>query len=119
MKLWPIAAVALIFASCPAESNNFYTAQELQTDCSDHSASSISSIRTLLCLHYIAGFVDGIRANEDPKRSAEKLWCFPKGITLGQARQVIEKYMRDNPQVLHLEAAGVAGLALLTAFPCK
>jgi hypothetical protein len=31
---------------------------------------------------------------------------------------VVEKYMRENPEMLHRSAAEIAAVALMFAFPC-
>jgi hypothetical protein len=47
------------------------------------------------------------------------LTCMPDGVGGVQFRLIIEKYLRDHPAILHLDAISVAGAALITAFPCK
>ena len=71
------------------------------------------------CVSYIQGFVGGIEAGDGSKVRDGRLWCFPDGATIKQARLVIEKYMRDNPQSIHRDADVIVGAALKLAFPCK
>jgi Rap1a immunity proteins len=40
-------------------------------------------------------------------------------VNVGQAQDVILKYLRDNPLSWHVSAALLASAALFEAFPCK
>jgi hypothetical protein len=71
------------------------------------------------CTQYVQGFLAGIEvAGYGGKTKDDKIWCLPEGATVGQARLVIEKYMRENPEALHQPASLITALALMLAFPC-
>lgn len=91
------------------------TGNKLEQFCS----SPTGSPGQLACVMYIQGFVGGIEAGDGTKVKDKRAWCFPDGSTVGQSKLVVQKYMRDNPQDLHNEAAVVVGIALVQAFPCK
>ena len=44
--------------------------------------------------------------------------CPPAGTTPTQARLIVEKYMRDHPEDLHLPAQDIVFAAAGPAFPC-
>jgi hypothetical protein len=44
--------------------------------------------------------------------------CIPNNLTGDQAKLIIEKFMKDNPQYMQLSAEMVAAHALVIAFPC-
>ena len=44
--------------------------------------------------------------------------CPPKGVTIGQSREVVLKYLRAKPQDLHLPFVLLAHRGLEAAFPC-
>jgi hypothetical protein len=46
------------------------------------------------------------------------LFCPPPGVTLGQAKAVIVKYLDDNPKQLHLPIVPLALNALSNQWPC-
>jgi hypothetical protein len=53
------------------------------------------------------------------QRSGAIKYCPPKdGLSVVQARLIVEKYMGEHPEDLHLEAGLSAAQALWDAFPC-
>jgi hypothetical protein len=105
----------MLLTSCTtAVAEGVFTANKLRQYCADRDAVSDAA-----CTEYIQGFVGGIGAADGSKEKDAKLWCFPKDATVGQARLVVEKYMRENPEILHKSASFITGTALLFAFPCK
>jgi hypothetical protein len=44
--------------------------------------------------------------------------CAPNGVTVGQVTAVVLKYMRENPQSLHLFGDAVIRTALINTWPC-
>ncbi len=77
------------------------------------------SAEDVACTQYIQGYVAGIEAGDGSKSKDARIWCFPKGATIGQARLVVEKYLHDRPEALHQNAGLLVGLALMLAFPCR
>ena len=75
----------------------------------------------LVCNTYIRGFDDGMLISSvafTPK--AKKRFCAPsKVIDLTQVRLIIDKFLREHPQILHFEAGVLGGLAISQAFPCN
>jgi hypothetical protein len=46
--------------------------------------------------------------------------CFPENIIgSGQAARIVEKFLRENPSVLHKDGAFLTMIAFDKAFPCK
>ena len=45
-------------------------------------------------------------------------FCTPKGMTNGQAFDIIRKYFATNPENRHLTAHGLIREALIEVFPC-
>jgi hypothetical protein len=50
---------------------------------------------------------------------ADKLICTPEGVRFGQMRDVVIKYLRDNPAQRHQSRFVLVLDALQAAFPCK
>lgn len=44
--------------------------------------------------------------------------CPPSGVTIGQVNDIIQKYLRDNPQHRHLAADVIVETVMKTRFPC-
>jgi len=45
--------------------------------------------------------------------------CYPESITTGQHIRIVMKFLKDNPEQLHLNEAYLIRAAALKAFPCK
>jgi len=99
-SLWPVSAFS-------AAGDTFFTGDMLYRYCSQSSES---------CTSYIAGVVDALIA----EGSAQKpLICLHDRTDLGQAVDVIAKYLRAHPEKRQANAASIATVALKHAFPCK
>lgn len=48
-----------------------------------------------------------------------KLFCSPDSVTVGQATDIVEKYLIDHPEERSEQAFIIAMNALKAAFPCK
>lgn len=47
------------------------------------------------------------------------MFCVPKGAMLMQLVRVVEKYLREHPEQLHIHQAALVTKALQVAFPCR
>jgi len=45
--------------------------------------------------------------------------CKPEGATVGQAIAITEKFLKANPEIWHMNAYDITGVALGQAWPCK
>jgi hypothetical protein len=106
-----VVCVALLIAT-PAHS---LTGAELYEGCSQRQ----EQMKSMLCDAYISGFIDGVVNGHFAEAYGNKLCNVEEGIEVTQGRLIIEKYMQDNPQYLHMQARFVAGRALQSAFGCK
>ena len=72
---------------------------------------------TTACLSFLHGAQEMHErmASDDYKR---RLFCPPDGITLGQSRLIVVKYLRENPNLLHLPFVSLVTLGLAKSFPC-
>ena len=71
------------------------------------------------CIAYVRGFVDGITLGHGLDRTSPTVYCpSATGLDADQARLIIQKYLRDHPESLHLEAGNLAANALTEAFSC-
>ncbi len=70
------------------------------------------------CRGFIVGAVDGMHYF-NLYLNLQNKFCFPKGVTSGQIRKVVVKYLEDNPQRLHEYYVPIIFSAMKEAFPCK
>jgi len=68
-----------------------------------------ASFRDGVCYGYVFGVFDVM---QDVKV------CEPVGVTGKQLTGIVRKYLKENPENLHLNAAFLVTLALSEVFPC-
>ncbi|HYD35905.1 MAG TPA: Rap1a/Tai family immunity protein [Vitreimonas sp.] len=66
--------------------------------------------------HYLEGV---LAAEEKREPDFTRFACVPSDVTIGQAVDVIKKYLLDNPDKRHFDANQLAHFALIQAWPCK
>ena len=79
------------------------TGSELLERCEDHDLSWADG--------WCTGYIQGVGNHPDA--------CIPEGVTNGQFRKVVEKFLRDNPAELHEEAGMLVFLVQLETWPCE
>jgi hypothetical protein len=67
-----------------------------------------------LAMYYVAGVLDALSLN-----ASNAPMCIPAESTLAQARDVVCKYLRDNPAKRHYNIASSVSVAQSQAWPCK
>lgn len=122
-------AAGLILLSTSAHA---YTGNELVSACQSQGSEFFR------CMGYIEGFVDGVDAfksayvlfeiisgpirkppyGERDTVSLSMGYCFPKGVTLGQMRNVFLQYAAQNPADTHRPAEVLLAASFSKAFPC-
>jgi hypothetical protein len=65
-------------------------------------------------MYYVAGILDALTLN-----ASNAPVCIPEESTMAQARDVVCKYLRDNPAKRHYNTASSLWLARSQAWPCK
>ena len=73
------------------------------------------------CYGYIAGVAD-IVGNFKEAGWREKDYCWPSGesgVSLGQVKLEVVKYLEKHPEDLHRSASGLVYLAFVETYPCK
>lgn len=68
------------------------------------------------CVGYIVGVIDTMDLAQGDK---SEILCLPPGVKIGQARDVVEKYLTDHPERRHLPSARLVAEAISKAFPCR
>ena len=103
-------ATAVLFAS-PAWSSGFgfYSGNQLFDYCEGAAKDKAH------CIGYTTGIVDALASG--PIYGWEA--CVPEKVSQAQVRDIVVKYLQDNPQDRHYSAAAIAAKALSIAFPCQ
>jgi hypothetical protein len=70
------------------------------------------------CEAWIAGFEAALFGAHEARKRRNMSVCLPEGFTGKQAVLIVEKYMKEHPEMLHNNAGPIAFLALWSSFPC-
>ena len=104
-KLVTIAALAMLLGS-PASyaAGAFITGNSLANDCEKND----SMFQDGFCYGFVIGVFDRMQGDAI---------CAPDGVTIKQAVSIVKKFLKENPEDLHLPANGLVSVALALAFP--
>jgi hypothetical protein len=106
------AAICVAFAGRSALA---LTGTELYQSCQDKTP----GVGFTACLSYSRGVMEGLLIGKILSKKGPLPYCPPDdGLSATQARLIIEKYLKDHPEMLHKQAAFLAAEALMAAFPC-
>ncbi len=82
-----------------------------------------------VCYGYIMGAIDGetnaaaerftFGSPADKYRGGPQTDCISGSVTNEQLKDIVVKYLRNNPQMRHTTAASQLTVALVKAFPCR
>jgi hypothetical protein len=106
--------LAAIFALAATRANAL-TGAQLYEACVEAPKDSTASAT---CNIYVRGFIDGLVMGALEAADGRK-FCPPEdGISVEQGRVLLEKVLRDRPELLHREGGYLFGFAMMDAFPC-
>lgn len=111
-KLIAAGCLSLAAMSVSAQGVTYYTGNQLMEWNSSNTAFDKGRF-----MGYVVGIVDAKSRGWESTR----LSCVPSvpsGVTVGQLQEVVRKYLKQNPQVWHLEADILVSFAMIEAFPC-
>jgi hypothetical protein len=76
--------------------------------------------RTLNCLGWAEGFLEGIYVTDEfhGSEKAKYMVCPESQATVAQVIRIVRKYIEANPQKAHMTTRYLASEALIRAFPC-
>jgi Rap1a immunity proteins len=110
MKKWAIAALLALVSVADAAST--LKGSELLRHC--------DGANKAFCYGYVLGTIDTIAAFQVGLGANVTAICFPAdGVSAEQARLITVKWLRNNPEKLHVEAGVLVFSAMGEAFPCE
>ncbi|CAN5147329.1 hypothetical protein BH10PSE10_BH10PSE10_23210 [soil metagenome] len=104
-----LAIVLLLCAATGAAHSGFDDGNKLHTQCSDM---DVRTGNTMVCMSVAGAYYDMMEMIGYRCR-------FSKGITKGQAADVLRKYLNDHPATRNQPAASLAFAAFKEAFACE
>ena len=118
MRSVTLAMFGLFCSACAAWGQSPH-AEDLNKACTSASGTPGDSV----CKTWVSGFYSGLAMAQVDASTNHKVpaTCLPSGsgaASTDQMRLIIQKFMRDNPQLLNQPMEMVAFLAIQGAFPC-
>ncbi len=118
----PVAAALAGVCLLAAPANAYTTGNQLHMLCSEPSIE-------LACSFYIDGIVEvlsdlqaatrGLPTDSyQPARDLAKPFCLPENSTKGQVKDIVKRYLSEQPEKRHGIAWYLISVALQEAFPC-
>lgn len=125
-----ILTLALYFAFAGQAGAENLTGNELLAIC-EQSENDLA--QSGFCMGYVLGAVEGIKwgvsvplmmggkSTESVEETGNVLlgFCLSPDATLGQFRDIVMKFLRDNPASRHDSARFLVQMAMRDAFPCN
>ena len=111
-----VCSVALLTVATPAKAEVFESTQTgngLLGLC----RSSDNSREMLACYSYLKGTLDGWLTSENTFRNGPS-FCIPEGVTLIQLRDILVRWLDENPERRHEEGSALIVNAIVRSFPC-
>ena len=116
-----VSSIAAIFLSAlaagdpvAAQQSPLASAYTLLEACSQPNGTDLKAA----CLGYFVGF-DDADADISELGHGRRIYCLPRGVSIGEMILVFEKYAKDHPEELHYQPRQMLALAMVGAFPCK
>jgi len=107
--------IIMFFVLCLLTQNalsDYYSGEDLLKQC--------ESDQYLFCIGYAVGTHDAVFLEMENGGSFNNIrFCTRKGISTGQIKRVVNKYLNDHPELLHYGASSLVLFALQEAFPCE
>ncbi|WP_369882181.1 Rap1a/Tai family immunity protein [Acidovorax sp. HMWF018] len=97
-----------------ADGNQLLDACQQAVKYFDGDKSDVDSFKALYCL----GLVEGTRNTMVLLDQQDPAACVPASVANTQAVRIVVKYLRANPERLHLDASASILLSLMAAYPC-
>jgi len=128
-RIFMVCGLALFLWAGNAQAKSIDTGNDLLETCE-----SKKNEQQLACINYITGVIDGIAFQTGfvigilsvatQSRLAKypgilKHYCIPHGVTFGQLRLILTKYLLNHPVDLHIIPPILIRDALVQAYPCK
>ncbi len=121
MKKWILLIALLVAQGAHAGYYNYMSGNELLTACSVDPwdpASKLELVRISKCTGYVTGITDAYNVFHN-WNFIEPMWCMPNEVSIDQLKKVVLKYLKENPQAIHMSASSLVVNAVVLAFPCE
>jgi hypothetical protein len=111
LSLLAILLLTLTTSQGVADTGSFVGGNDLYEACRSDYSGDFGK-----CIGYVQGIADAA-ATLANSGDAKCLFAIPRGVTAGQIRDVVVKWLTDHPQDRHYTASSLAISAFIDAFP--
>jgi len=111
MRLVLVGAIVFVAGGAQAQRVSKVDGGRLMTLCAAHEIGE--------CDAYLAGFADAIVKQSEMNKGGKPIACVPIAVKTAQIREVVVKYLRNNPQSREERGADLTARAFAAAFPCR
>lgn len=112
-----VAAAVALAAVMPQQAKaNFYSGNEVYSNCLALRSDDTYYQKYAMCMAYVSGAYDAIELARDINSAPR---CGPDGLTVGQLKDVVVKYMREHPENRNYSAASLVLLSMVDAWGCS
>ncbi|MFZ4382868.1 MAG: Rap1a/Tai family immunity protein, partial [Sandarakinorhabdus sp.] len=111
-----IAFLAFSMLSASATAGYFQDGNKLYRVCTAEKGEASYFQDIAFCTGYIAGVIDQIELSSEYTKNSSQA-CTPENATQGQLRDILIKYLRNNPEKRNLAGSTLVVLSMLEAFP--
>jgi hypothetical protein len=128
MKIKSLALLCLVALSFTAPQSkaalSLNSGNDLKELC--QATSKTGPVNELICLTYLMGFLSGftfgqaeIMGTNYVNRKDVRRICLPERATVGQVREVVLKFSREHPEILHESPEELLIGTFVKYFKCK
>ena len=118
---WTLVSLALVMALMPSSARSktsaYNTGNTLLSMCEGQPPFDV--LGEPYCTGYVVGIADALSIEE----GVSSVWgwkaCIPDSVSRRQLRDVVVKYLQNNPETRDETAASLTAAALAMAFPCQ
>ena len=109
MRVMALTFALTVVSTQPSAGGSWISGNTMKATCHSESLANQG-----ICL----GFATAIAGVLDDQSIQGWRACIPSGVTRGQLRDVMVKFLDDRPEALHFSAESLAAHAFEIAFPC-
>jgi len=96
----------------------FLTGSQLLEHCKSYTKENETTPIGAVCFGYVMG-TDDSHINFVVVGDLTKVWCMPLHMGSLQLIQIVVKYLKKHPELLHFSASSLVTAAFIEAFPCE
>ncbi|MFZ1741850.1 MAG: Rap1a/Tai family immunity protein [Pontixanthobacter sp.] len=113
-------AIAVFIAQLPAAgSASFIDGSTLLEKCESRENSATYYQDRSFCMAYVLGAIDQLSLNTTADKDFVYQICLRESVTSGQLRDVVVKYLRENPADRDSQASFAVWISVRKAWPCS